>query len=63
MKPMRDGWLLFVVACLVVFALMLIPPDIARWCAIGLLVVVVLTPAVGYKPRSRAVKRSRGKAL
>jgi uncharacterized membrane protein YccC len=60
---MMRGWPSFTGACLVICALMVIPPDIARWFAIGLLVVVVLTLAVGAKPRSRAVKRSRGKAL
>jgi uncharacterized membrane protein YccC len=57
------GWPLFVAAVVAFWGLYLAPVELGRWFAIGLLVVVVLTPAVGAKPRSRAVKRSRGKAL
>lgn len=45
---MRD-WIFFTAACAVVCVLMILPPDVARWFAIGLLVLVVLSPAVGRR--------------
>lgn len=46
---MMRGFVPFTLGCAVVAALMVIPPDIARWIAIGLLVLVALTPAVGRR--------------
>jgi hypothetical protein len=49
MKPWHDGWPLYVLVCALVAGLTLVPPDTGRWIALGLLVVVALTPAVGRR--------------
>lgn len=41
------GLLALAIGGLVIVALSAIPPDLGRWIAIGLLVLVALTPAVG----------------
>ena len=56
---MREGIGLFTVSCAIVAALIVIPPDIGRWIALALLVVVVLTPAVS-KPHRRAARHKKG---
>jgi membrane protein implicated in regulation of membrane protease activity len=43
------GTLLFVGLCAVVAGLALLPPQEARWIAIALLCLLVLTPAVGRR--------------
>ena len=54
------GFLAFFIGCALVAALSVIPAEYGRWIALALLVVVVLTPAVGqFKPRRSAVKRTR----
>ena len=58
MSFLRGFWQFFIAAGLVA-ALMIPPPDIARWCAIGLLVVVVLTPAIGRRQPSNTRRTSR----
>lgn len=45
------GLLLFASLVAIVAALSVLPPEIARWIALGLLCVVVLTPAVGRRAR------------
>lgn len=43
------GFLAFTLGCAIVAGLTLVPPDDARWIAISLLVLVVLSPAVGRR--------------
>jgi ABC-type transport system involved in cytochrome bd biosynthesis fused ATPase/permease subunit len=43
------GAVLLLALCAAVAALSILPPELARWFAIGLLVLVVLTPAVGRR--------------
>ena len=59
---MTRGLAIFVAACAVVSALSILPPEHARWAALGLLVLLALTPAVGQsKPRRRAVNLMEGR--
>lgn len=56
--PWHEGLVLFTAACAIVAALIVIPPDIGRWIALSLLLVVVLTPAVSTSnPGRRRGKR------
>jgi hypothetical protein len=62
MSFLRGFWPFFI-ACGAICALMVIPPDIARWIAIGLLVLVALTPAIGKRnqpSQRRRTSRVRG---
>lgn len=43
------GFLAFTLSTALVCALTLVNPDQARWIALGLLVLVVFTPAVGRR--------------
>lgn len=43
------GVLLFTALCATVAALSVLPPELGRWVALGLLVLVALTPAVGRR--------------
>lgn len=57
------GFLAFAIGGLVLVALSAVPPEHARWIVLALLVLVVLTPAVGQsKPRRRAVPPREEKA-
>lgn len=59
---MTRGLTSFLVACALVAALIVIPPEHGRWIALALLVGVVLTPAVGQsKPFRRAAQPSRSR--
>jgi hypothetical protein len=62
MSFLRGFWLFFVATGLVC-ALMIPPPEVARWFAIGLLVLVALTPAIGKRNQPsnpRRTSRVRG---
>lgn len=41
--------LIFTALCATVAALSVMPPEVGRWMALGLLVLVALTPAVGRR--------------
>lgn len=57
---MTRGLPIFLAACVVIAALIVIPPEHGRWIALALLVLVALTPAVGQsKPRPKARRVSR----
>lgn len=43
------GFVAFFAGTAIVAGLTLVPPEQARWIAIGLLVLVALTPAVGRR--------------
>lgn len=43
------GALLFTALCATVAALSVLPPELGRWVALGLLALVALTPAVGRR--------------
>lgn len=48
------GFLAFAIGGLLVVALSAVPPEQGRWLALGLLVLVVLTPAVGRRVQPSA---------
>ena len=58
--PWHEGIVLFTISCAIVAALIVIPPEYGRWIALGLLAVVVVTPAVSRSHRG-AAQRTRGR--
>ena len=55
---MFRGWFPLTAGIATVACLMVIPPDFARWIAIGLLVLVVLTPAIGRRTQPSSTRRT-----
>ena len=54
------GFLAFALSGLLIVGLSAVPPEHARWLALSLLVLVVLTPALG---RYASAGRSSGEAV